>query len=241
MLRGLAVPIGAVAAVLLVLLFNPWVEITGDIRSVVNVAFWVLFIVLLLALFEDRKAPDAEEVEIEGRGFARFLFGNSRAGLFWLPIRLFVGFAWLEAGWHKLTGPGWIDGGSALAAIWERAVAIPGRGRPPITTSGTATSSRSCSKRRTTRLVRPRSSRSARWRSGSACSSALLTGIAAFFGALMNMSFLLAGSGVDQPGPVHAGHRADPRLARRRLLRRRPLPAAEPRHAVAPGSPVPAG
>ena len=93
MLRGLAVPIGAVAAVLLVLLFNPWVEITGDIRSVVNVAFWVLFIVLLLALFEDRKAPEAEDVDVDEPRFARFLFHNSRAGLFWLPIRLFVGFA----------------------------------------------------------------------------------------------------------------------------------------------------
>ena len=32
----------------------------------------------------------------------------------------------------------------------------------------------------------------------------VLTGFAAFFGALMNMSFLLAGLGIDQPGPVRA-------------------------------------
>ena len=29
------------------------------------------------------------ERRIEGPAFARFLFNNSRAGLFWLPIRLF--------------------------------------------------------------------------------------------------------------------------------------------------------
>ena len=41
------------------------------------------------------------------------------------------------------------------------------------------------------------------------------------------------GFGVDQPGPVHAGRRADAGLARRRLLRPRPLPAAGTRRAVA--------
>ena len=51
-----------------------------------------------------RKEPGGETIEIEGPAFTRFLFGNSRAGLFWLPIRLFVGFTWLEAGWHKLSG-----------------------------------------------------------------------------------------------------------------------------------------
>ena len=50
-------------------------------------------------------------MEIEGPAFTRFLFNNSRAGLFWLPIRLFLGFNWLEAGWGKFTGTGWMDGG----------------------------------------------------------------------------------------------------------------------------------
>ena len=133
MLRGWAVPIGAVAAILLILLFNPWYVIEGDPRAVLTVAFWIVFLGLLVVLFEDRKAPDAGEVEIEGPRFVRFLFHNSRAGLFWLPIRLFVGFAWLDAGWHKFTDPAWLQGGSALRAYWERAAAIPDTGRPPIT------------------------------------------------------------------------------------------------------------
>ena len=95
-LRGLAIPIGAIAAILLFLLFNPWLVIEdATIRPILTVAFWVSFIVLLLALFEDRKNPESKEVEIEGPAFTRFLFSNSRAGLFWLPIRLFVGFSWL--------------------------------------------------------------------------------------------------------------------------------------------------
>ena len=105
------------------------------------------FLVLLLALFELRKAPGGETIEIEGPAFTRFLFGNSRAGLFWLPIRLFVGFTWLEAGYHKLSGTGWIDGGTALKGYWEHAVAIPAQGAEarPSRSTGTARSSRPCS------------------------------------------------------------------------------------------------
>jgi hypothetical protein len=96
-LRQWAAPIGGLAAILLIYLFNPWVNPPeGAVRQVVTVAFWVVFIALLVILFEGRKDPNAEDVEIEGPRFVRFLFHNSRAGLFWLPIRLFVGFAWLE-------------------------------------------------------------------------------------------------------------------------------------------------
>ena len=143
-LRGLAVPIGAVAAVLLVLLFNPWYVIEGDIRAVLTVAFWIAFVVLLVTLFEDRKKPQADEVEVEGPAFVRFLFHNTRAGLFWLPIRLFVGFAWLDAGWHKFTDPEWMQGGAALRAYWERAAAIP-TSAPTIRPRPTASSPKTIS------------------------------------------------------------------------------------------------
>jgi thiosulfate dehydrogenase [quinone] large subunit len=197
-LRGLAVPIGAVAAILLILLFNPWYVIEGDIRTVLTVAFWISFIVLLIALFEDRKSADAQEVEIEGPRFVRFLFNNSRAGLFWLPIRLFVGFAWLAAGWHKFTDPAWLQGGPALRAYWERAVALPEQGRPPITYEWY---------RDFIQMLLNGGHET--WFAyvitfgelaiGLGLLLGALTGIAAFFGALMNMSFLLAGSASTNP------------------------------------------
>ena len=99
----------------------------------VTIVFWVSFLALLVVLFEMRKEPGGETIEIEGPAFTRFLFGNSRAGLFWLPIRLFVGFTWLEAGYHKFSGTGWMDGGAALKGYWERAVAVPDTGSPAIT------------------------------------------------------------------------------------------------------------
>ncbi len=199
-LRRLAVPIGIVAAVLLALLFNPWIVIEegSAARIVMTVGFWATFIALLVALFEDRRDAEAGEVEIEGPRFARFLFNNSRAGLFWLPIRLFLGFAWVEAGWHKATGGGWLDGGSALAGYWQGAVAIPEKGRPPISFEWYRDF-----------INFLLNGHHETWFAvlvtfgeiavGIALLVGALTGIAAFFGALMNMSFLLAGSASTNP------------------------------------------
>ena len=200
--RRFAVPIGILAAVLLFYLFNPWVnpEEGSTLNQIVTVGFWLSFIVLLVILFQMRKEPGGDEVEIEGPAFTRFLFGNTRAGLFWLPIRLFVGFAWLEAGWHKVTDPAWVgaDAGTALTGFWERAVATPEGGRPPITYDWY---------RSFIQLLLDNGAAS--WMTyvitfgelavGIGLLIGMLTGIAAFFGAFMNMSFLLAGSASTNP------------------------------------------
>jgi thiosulfate dehydrogenase (quinone) large subunit len=198
--RRLAIPIGILAAALLIILFNPWVAVEeGTLREVLTVAFWVSFIVLLVVLFQERREAGAEEIEIEGPAFTRFLFHNSRAGLFWLPIRLFLGFAWLEAGWHKLTSDGWInDGGSALAGFWKAAVNVPEQGRPPITYEWYRDFINV--------LLQGHHEQWFAWlitfgeiAVGLGLIFGALTGIAAFFGALMNMSFLLAGSASTNP------------------------------------------
>jgi thiosulfate dehydrogenase [quinone] large subunit len=197
-LRRWAVPLGVLAALLLVYLVNPWVPAEGTVRQLVTLAFWAAFIVLLVVLFEDRRTANAEEVEIEGPAFVRFLFHNSRAGLFWLPIRLFVGFSWLDAGWHKFTDPGWTQGGSALRSYWERAAAIPEGGRPPITFEWYRDFINT--------LLNANLEGAFAWlitlgelAVGLGLLFGALTGIAAFFGALMNMSFLLAGSASTNP------------------------------------------
>src|SRR5687768_17403691 len=114
--KNLNTAVGVAAAVLLLYMVNPWVTPPeGIVSQVVTIAFWVLAITLLVLLYLDaRQDPGSDVVEVEGPAFARFLFNNSRAGLFWLPVRLFVGFAWLESGWGKLTNPenAWLGGGS---------------------------------------------------------------------------------------------------------------------------------
>lgn len=197
-LRGLAIPIGVVAALLLAYLVNPWVKPEGGVAQLVTVVFWVTSIVLVVALFQDRTSPESQNVEIEGPAFARFLFNNSRAGLFWLPIRIFVGFSWLEAGLHKITDSKWVDGGSALRGYWERAAAIPEQGRPPITYEWYRDFINT--------LLAGNHETWFAWvitlgeiAVGVGLILGVLTGFAAFFGAFMNMSFLLAGSASTNP------------------------------------------
>ena len=196
--------LGVIAAVVLLWMENPWFrpeDINKDLRSITTVAFWLLFIAVIVLMFQDRKNAEAAEVQIEGPAFTRYLFSNKAAGLFWLPIRLFLGFSWVEAGWHKIEGGGWItDGGSALAGYWTNAVKVPaaGAGRPPISFEWY---------RDFVNVLLDNNAEG--WFAwvitfgevavGVGLLIGLLTGVAAFFGALMNMSFLLAGSGSSNP------------------------------------------
>ena len=204
-LRGYATPIAVVAALILVWLQLPedWPisQPEGTLNTALTVAFWVLSIVVVVLLFMDRRDPQADEVEVEGPAFARYLFANRRAGLFWLPIRLFLGFSWLTSGLGKALSPegGWLDGGSALAAYWDRAIAIPeAPARPPI--------SYDWYRDFLTILLDGGHEEWFAWivvfgevAVGIGLILGALTGIAAFFGALMNMSFLLAGSASTNP------------------------------------------
>lgn len=64
----------------------------------------------------------------------QFLFNDVRSAPVWLVLRLYLGLQWLDSGWGKTTGDGWMDGGSALRSYWERVVAVPEPpARPAIT------------------------------------------------------------------------------------------------------------
>ena len=137
-MRRFVVPMGVIAAAIILYISAPLdviglasLEPSKELFTLLSIVFWILAMLIFLVLLADRKAPGATVVEVEGPGFARFLFSNTRAGLLWLPVRLFVGFAWLEGVLHKLfpeskaMGAGWLDGGASLLSYWERAVAIP--------------------------------------------------------------------------------------------------------------------
>ena len=159
--------------------------------------FWLAAIALAVVLLAGRNEPGATEVEIEAPAFARFLLSNSRAGLLWLPIRVFLAFAWLDAGLHKLVDPAWRDG-SALTAFWTRIVEVPEEGRAPITYDWYRDLIQT--------LLDGGHDTWFSWvvilgevAVGLGLLVGALTGIAAFFGALMNMSFMLAGSASTNP------------------------------------------
>ncbi|MEZ4562462.1 MAG: hypothetical protein R2853_06960 [Thermomicrobiales bacterium] len=74
----------------------------------------------------------------------RLLLGNVFVALFWIPIRFFVGREWLTAGLHKITDPGWMDGGASLQGYWTNAAAIPEGAVRRLPTTGSASSSSTC-------------------------------------------------------------------------------------------------
>ncbi|MBY6276036.1 MAG: DoxX family protein, partial [Symbiobacterium thermophilum] len=57
---------------------------------------------------------------IQDPPFARFLFDNTSSAWIWLLARLYLGWQWLQAGWHKVTDPAWMNGGTALQGFWAR-------------------------------------------------------------------------------------------------------------------------
>ena len=61
------------------------------------------------------------------------LTSHPLAGLLWLPLRIYLGWQWLESGLGKFENPKWVQTGEALKGFWERIVVIPETGRPAIT------------------------------------------------------------------------------------------------------------
>ncbi len=198
--RNLVTPLGLIAAAILVYMENPWFYPAAGsaILTIATIAFWVLGIAVLVLMFGDRKTPDAEAVNVEGPAFARYLFSNTRAGLLWLPIRIFLGFEWLVAGYEKATGTGWLDGGASLLGFWTNAVKVPATGKPPITFEWYRSFLQF--------LIDNHAQGWFAWlvtlgemAVGIGLLVGALTGIAAFFGSMLNMSFLLAGSASVNP------------------------------------------
>lgn len=153
-----------------------------------------LFIIAAVTLYRMAQTTSGDStVEIDEPPVARFLFGSVQSAPLWLGIRVYLGYEWFEAGRHKVTDSAWMAGGEALRGFWERAVAVPEQGRPPITYEPY---------RHFIQFMLDQG-----WYDWMAQVIAVgevligiglilgaLTGIAAFFGALLNMSFMLAGT-----------------------------------------------
>lgn len=131
--------------------------------------------------------------------FARFLFTDTRAAALWLPVRIFFGWSFLDASLHKLSDPKWMDTGVALKGYWTSAVAIPAApARPAITYDWWRSF-----------LQFMLDNEAYTWFAkliaigeflvGVGVIAGGLVGIAALFGATMNVAFLLSGSASTNP------------------------------------------
>lgn len=75
--------------------------------------------------------------ELHDPSWFRFIFADTRMAPLWALARVYLGYQWLLAGWHKLWGEGrWVNvpgpDGLSLMGFWERATAIPEEGSPAI-------------------------------------------------------------------------------------------------------------
>lgn len=130
---------------------------------------------------------------IEESPISGALFGDVRWAWLWLILRVYIGWQWLQAGWGKLSNPAWTgsEAGQAITGFVTGALAKAEGARPDVQGwyAGFLQN-----------VVLP----NARLWSylvvfgeilvGIALILGLFTGIAAFFGSFMNLSYLLAGT-----------------------------------------------
>jgi thiosulfate dehydrogenase [quinone] large subunit len=131
---------------------------------------------------------------------ARFLFADKHSAPIWLAVRLWLGFSWLASGWGKArlwdfdNGTWLVGGGSSLKGYWERATAVPPGFRGAVVTYDWYYDF----------LKFMTDNQWFVWFAwlivlgeiavGLGLITGTLTGIAAFFGTLLNFNFLLAGT-----------------------------------------------
>ena len=186
--RQYATPVAALAAIVLFFLYDPWVIPPDDARPSLAVIFWIAAIATVVLLFQDRRTRGGSR---RGRGprVHALLFSNTRAGLFWLPMRSSSASV-AGAGWAKFSGHGWVDGGFTLLGTWR----APSRSRSRSTTDHVRVVPPvppDPHRRRRPGLERLAYHRQRARRRHRLLVRALIR-IAAFFGATMNVSYMLA-------------------------------------------------
>jgi thiosulfate dehydrogenase [quinone] large subunit len=145
-------------------------------------------------MFAVKHVTDAKgNVLVQDPPIAQFLFSNSKASVIWLIVRLYIGYQWIYSGWGKFNNPEWMETGNAILAYWTRALGNTPAGTPVIVYPWYRSFIQF--------LV---DTGSHPWFAklivlgeiavGLGLIVGALVGVAAFFGALMNMSFLMAGT-----------------------------------------------
>ncbi|MCC7104730.1 MAG: DoxX family protein [Chloroflexi bacterium] len=137
-------------------------------------------------------------VIVQDPPIAQLLFSNTRLAWLWLVVRLWVGYQWIDAGRHKLEDPAWMETGQGILGFWQRAAAVAPGGKSVVAFDWY---------RAFLQLLVDSGSHP--WFAkiivfgelavGLGLIVGALVGIASFFGALMNMSFLLAGTASTNP------------------------------------------
>ncbi len=137
-----------------------------------------------------------QKVEVTESPIAKFIFSDTRFAIVWLVLRVYLGIQWLQAAEHKITDPAWTQTGAALKGFWLGALKVDPK--PVIAFDWY--------RQFIQFLV---DTQSYTWFSKLVVAGEVMvgvcliigafTGIAAFFGGLMNWNFMMAGSASTNP------------------------------------------
>jgi thiosulfate dehydrogenase [quinone] large subunit len=162
-----------------------------------GIALLILFVLaLILAFVQFSQERPALRTASSGERFpepaiSKFFLGSEGSSALWFVVRMDVGAQWLLAGWEKVTDPTWGTSGKALAGFVAGALAK---------TSGAHPSVQGWYGWFLQQIVLPNAgffSFLVTWGEvavGLGVLLGVLTGIAAGFGVLMNLNYLLAGT-----------------------------------------------
>lgn len=131
--------------------------------------------------------------QIPELSLSRFIFSDTKLALLWLIIRVYIGWQWVIAGWEKINNPAWVGShaGVAISGFFMGALKKTGGTHPDVAGwyGGFINN-----------VALPNASFLSHLVSfgellvGVALIIGAFTGIAAFFGAFMNMNYLFAGT-----------------------------------------------
>ncbi len=175
--------LAVIAALIMGLLFSNDVVLTVILVVIAVGAWWLL---------RQRTSNEFLPAQIEEAPISRFLFSSGEAALIWLPIRLALGWAWLNAGWEKLNNPAWMSG-QAILGYWNGALANASGAHPTVGFDWYAGFLQTLVNANASGWFGPLIA-IGEIAVGIGLILGLFTGIAAFGAALMNLNYMLAGS-----------------------------------------------
>lgn len=139
------------------------------------------------------------EITMPDPKFVHTLFSTTKLAWLFAIVRVWLGYDWFTHGVEKFSNPAWMETGEALLGYWTRAVAIPEAPARPLISYGWYRDF----------IEMLIASNSHVWFAklvvwgeilvGVGLVVGAFVGITAFFGALMNFNFMLAGSASTNP------------------------------------------
>ena len=124
---------------------------------------------------------------------SKWVFASRASVPFWTIIRVYLGYLWINAGWHKISDPGWVgpEAGGAVTGFLNRALSLATGERPSV---------QGWYAWLIENIFLPNAFILSHMVAigevlvGLALIFGFLTGVSAFFGGMMNAAFLFAGT-----------------------------------------------